>query len=307
MKLFTSAYIALIAFIIPFNGFGQAPDLGTASGFSVFTAVGAFSNDGATVVTGDIGTNAGAFTGFPPGIVIGNIHVADALSATAAVDVADAYAELDALTCGQVIGTTLGNNQILMPDIYCLGAASTLNGNLTLDAEGDPDAIFIFQIDGALSTTTLSTITLINGASLCNVYWQINGAVELGTNSLFLGTILANGALSLLEGATLFGRALSQAGAVDMHNNTVTIGLPPVASVITADGPTTFCSGDSVILSGNIGGTWSNGSTTPSITVTTEGEYYVVNTTICGSDTSNHIIININPLPLCTINGDLLI
>src|SRR5687768_11729290 len=304
MKYFSTVCIAILLFIIPIAGSGQAPDLGAASSFAVFTAVGAFSNDGNTVVTGDIGTNVGSFTGFPPGIVIGNIHVENGTSAAAAPDVADAYAELAGLTCGQVIGTTLGNNQILTPDIYCLGAASTLNGNLTLDAEGDPDAIFIFQINGALSTTTLSSLTLINGASLCNVYWQINGAVELGTNSLFLGTILANGALSLLEGATLLGRALSQAGAVDMHNNVVTLGLPPVASVITEDGPVTFCAGDSVILSGNIEGTWNNGSTAASITVTIAGEYYVVNTTICGSDTSNHIIITINPLPVCTITGD---
>jgi hypothetical protein len=111
------------------------------------------------MVTGDIGTNVGAFTGFPPGIVIGAIHVADVVSAQAATDVMEAYGDLSAMTCGTVIGTTLGSGQILTPDIYCLGAASTLNGDLLLDGQCDPDAVFIFKIDGALATTTLSMLS----------------------------------------------------------------------------------------------------------------------------------------------------
>ncbi|HQW26514.1 MAG TPA: ice-binding family protein, partial [Saprospiraceae bacterium] len=102
-------------FFTPLTMTGQAPDLGTTSSFAMFTAVGAFSNDGATVVTGDIGTNVGAFTGFPPGTVIGSIHVADVVSAQAATDVGTAYSDLSTLTCGEVIGTTLGNGQILTP------------------------------------------------------------------------------------------------------------------------------------------------------------------------------------------------
>jgi hypothetical protein len=170
---------------------GQAPNLGATSDFALFTASGAFNNvSAATVVTGDVGTNVGAFNAFPPGILNGSIHVADVVTAQAATDVLTAYSYLDGLTCGLVIGTTMGNGQILTPNIYCIGAAATINGNLVLDAMGDPNAIFIFQIDGALSTTTLSSITLINSASLCNVFWQINGAVSLGVNSVFTGTIL---------------------------------------------------------------------------------------------------------------------
>ncbi len=287
--------VTLLTF--PKVNFGQVPDLGVASSFALFTAAGAFSNEGATIVTGDIGTNAGAFTGFPPGIVIGETHVADDVSAQAAADVAVAYSYLDGLTCGEVLGTGLGEGQILTPNIYCLGAASTINGELILDAQGDPGAVFIFQIDGALSTTTLSTITLINGASLCNVYFQVNGAVELGVSSVFQGNILATGAISLLDDATLLGSALSTAGAIALHNNTVTLGTQPTASPIFASGATTFCAGDSVIISGNDGGVFSNGATTPSITVTTGGDYFVTNTNACGSDTSNHIIVAITPLP----------
>ncbi len=209
--------------IPPNVNLGQAPDLGTTSSFALFTAAGAFNVVGATVVIGDVGTNVGAFNGFPPGIVVGQIHVADGVSAQAAIDVAVAYSYLSGITCGAVIGTTVGNNQVLTPNVYCLGAASTLNGSLILDGEGDPDALFIFKIDGALSTSTFSNVILINEASVCNVYWQINGAVALGDSSVFRGTIVAAGALSLNTGAMLEGRGLSTAGAISISANLVTL------------------------------------------------------------------------------------
>src|SRR5690349_15436246 len=106
--------IALILFFIPALHFGQAPDLGTASNFAIFTAAGAFNVFGAsTLVTGDVGTDVGAFTGFPPGVLIGNIYVADPVSAQAAIDVANAYAALAGETCVTVLGVSLGNNQVV--------------------------------------------------------------------------------------------------------------------------------------------------------------------------------------------------
>lgn len=238
MKNVYSKVIALMLLMLPFFTFAQSPpDLGVAAPFALFTAAGAFSNDGNTVVTGDIGTNVGAFTGFPPGIVIGQIHVADGVSAQAAADVDLAYSDLSTITCGLVLGTTLGNGQFLTPNVYCLGAASTINGTLTLDGGGDPTALFIFKIDGALSTTTLSEVVLTNSASACNVYWQVNGQVELGVTSVFRGTIVANGAISLLEGAALYGRGLTRAGAIALHNNIVTV---------TGNDCTTDCAAPSV-------------------------------------------------------------
>ncbi len=289
------SFLTLILFLIPNLNFGQAPSLGGANSFAVFTAVGAFSNLGATVVTGDIGTDVGLFSGFPPGVVMGSIHVADPVADQAAIDVAAAYVLLDGMTCNTVLGVTLGGGQMLTPDIYCIGAAATLNGTLVLDGQGDPNSLFIFQIDGALATGTLASVVLINGASLCNVYWQVNGAFTLGDGSVFRGNVLANGAIHLLEASSLFGRALSQGGAVDLHNNIIGIGLPPIAAIITANGPTTFCVGDSVTLSGNIDGVWSNGSLNADLVVTTAGDYFVVNTTLCSSDTSNHILVSLNP------------
>jgi len=207
--------------LLPLVAMGQAPNLGTASSFALFTAVGAFDNLGTTVINGDIGTNVGAFTGFPPGVLTGSAHVADPTSAQVAIDVNTAYDSLVAAPCDTVIGVLLGNGQILPPRVYCLGAASTLAGDLLLDGRGDPNAVFIIKIDGALSTSTFSSVSLIGSATWCNVYWQINGAFSLGDSSVFRGTIITNGAMTLLESSAMDGRGLSKAGAIELHNNAV--------------------------------------------------------------------------------------
>ncbi|MGB4847877.1 MAG: ice-binding family protein, partial [Saprospiraceae bacterium] len=246
-SIFINAITASILFLLPNVNFGQTPDLGTASGFALFTAVGAFSNIGAaTIVTGDVGTNVGAFSAFPPGTLIGQEHVVDPVSVTAATDVDVAYMYLDQLTCDSVIGVTLGNSQVLPPHVYCIGAATSLNADLILDGKGDPNALFIFEIDGALSTSTHANVVLINSASLCNVYWQVNGAFSLGDSSVFRGTLLVNGAINLLEGSSLLGRGLSRSGAIGLHNNIVTLGAQPVAPVISSSAATVVCAGDTV-------------------------------------------------------------
>lgn len=214
----------LFTLFIPKTNFGQAPTLGTTSGFTLFTASGAFGNTGTTVITGDIGTNVGAFTGFPPGTLNGTSHVADSVSALAAVDVDTAYNELGALTCDSTIGATLGGGQSLFPKIYCITSLASLNGILYLDGNGDTNSVFIFKINGALSASTNSTIKLTNSTLLKNVYWQINGAFTLGDSSIFVGTVIANGAISLLQGATLYGRGLSISGAISL--NTTINSLP---------------------------------------------------------------------------------
>ncbi len=197
----------------------QAPNLGRVASFALFTSAGAFGNTGATNVTGDIGTHVGAFTGFPPGTLTGNIYVADSVTALASTNLGTAYGELSAVTCDSTIGATMGSGQILTPKAYCITTLATLTGNLILDGEGDTNSLFIFKINGAFSTATFTTVTLINGASLHNVYWQINGAFVLGDNSVFKGSVLANGAITLLVNATLVGRGLTTAGAISLNTN----------------------------------------------------------------------------------------
>ena len=202
-------------------GLAQAPDLGTASSFALFTANGAFSNTGASTVTGDIGTAVGAFSGFPPGTVSGQVRLPGSSEANqAATDVMNAYNSLSPLTCGTTILAELGG-QILAPGVYCqpTANATSLNGTLTLSGAG----IYVIKLNSALTTATNSTILLTNGASACTVFFQVNGAVTLGTGSAFRGTILATGAIVLGTQALLEGRGLSTAGAITLNNNVVTV------------------------------------------------------------------------------------
>jgi hypothetical protein len=292
------AFTTALLFSLPNVHFGQtAPNLGATSTFALFTASGAISNVGTTTVTGDVGTHVGALTGFASVTITGGMtHVADATTTTAAADVGTAYTYLSGLAGGIATPVGLGNGQTLTAGIYKTTSLSTLTGDLILDAQNNPNAVFILQIGGAFSTGAASNVVVINSASLCNVYWQVNGAVTLGSNSIFRGTIVADGAISASANASLIGRGLTRAGAINLSSNMVAVGLQPTASTITAGGPITFCTGTSVVLSGNIGGIWSTGATTPTITVTTSGDYSVTNTNSC-SVTSNHIIVTIHPLP----------
>jgi hypothetical protein len=299
-----STLSAILLLLLPILGFGQAPNLGVTSTFALFTGTGAFNNTGASYVTGDIGSNVSPITGFPsPGTVVGQTHQIDAVSAQASTDVNVAYGQLSSLSVFTVLGTTMGSGQVLTAGIYHTGAATTINGDLILDGEGNANALFIIKIGGALSTGTFTNIVLRNSASMCNVYWQVEGQFELGQSSVFRGTIIADGAINLLEGSSLLGRGLTRAGAISLHNNVVSAVLKPTAAVITAGGATTFCAGGSVVLSGNAGGTWSNtaGSTTATLTVTTAGDYYVTNTNACGSSISNHITVAISPAPTASV------
>ncbi len=171
------------------------------------------------MVAGDIGTNVGAITGFTPGLVTGNIRAeASAQSTQAAADVIAAYNSLTPATCGAVIAAELGG-QTLLPGVSCQNTASptSLNGTLTLSGSG----VFIIKLSSALTTATNSNIVFTNGASASNVYFQVDGAVTLGTGSIFQGTILANGAIFFNTQASLTGRALSKAGAITLNNNKV--------------------------------------------------------------------------------------
>src|SRR5450759_989651 len=244
---------AVILLLISNVNFGQtAPTLGTTSSFALFTAGGAFSVTGASSVTGNVGTHVGAFTGFPPGSLVGQIHVADPASTQAANDVAVARSDLT--QSGTVIGVGLGSGQILLPGVYQTGAASTLNGNLTLDGGGDPNALFIIRIGGAFATGASSTVTLTNSASLCNVYWQIGGQFDLETGSVFRGTLVVDGPIHLLGNYSLLGRGLSTAGAISLDNNVVTNSCACVApgapTVSTITQPTNVVETGSVVLKG---------------------------------------------------------
>jgi len=228
-------FISLLFF--PNVNFGQAPNLRTAANFGLFSTTGALQNTGPSYVTGNVGTNAGAFTGFAPATVTGQIELGNATTIQAATDVETLYNYMVGMSCGAVLGVTLGNNQVLTPNTYCIGAASTIEGDLYLDAQGDRNALFIFQINGAFDPGALTNVILINQASMCNVYWQVNGAFSIGAHSVFRGNVVVNGAIALYDGSYLAGRAFSRVGAISLFDS-------DVVSLVTAP-ETTITSGSS--------------------------------------------------------------
>ena len=242
--------VSMALFLSSIAAFAQtaAPVLGTVGTYGAFSGTGAISNTGLTVVDGDIGTYAGSFTGFPPGIYTGAKHVADPEALVAKNDVTLAYNSLNdathAVQYDTAIGATMGNGQVLTSRTYGRGDLTTIAGTLTFDAQNDPSAIFIVKIGGALDVAGATSIVLANGAQAANIYWAVDGSVSILDNSSFKGTILANGAIHLYGGSMLEGRALAVVGAVTLASNLVTVpgALMPVDNLVVI----TPATGDSV-------------------------------------------------------------
>jgi hypothetical protein len=199
-----------------------APSLGSAAAFAVLGGS-TVTNTGSSVVTGDLGVSPGlAITGFPPGLVSGATHAGDATAAQAQSDVGIAYAALAGDACSvDLTGQDLGG-LTLTPGVYCFASSAQLTGTLTLDAQGDPDAAFVFQIGSTLTTASNAAVALVNGATSCNVFWQSGSSVTLGTGTAFVGNILALASITLTTGANVEGRALARTGAVTLDQNVVT-------------------------------------------------------------------------------------
>lgn len=199
--------------LLPVLTFAQAPTLGTAANFVLFSTNGAVTNSGISHVTGKVGTNNGSSTGF--GNVNGGMHDGDGVSAQAAADLLIAYNQLNATTAGFFPAPLLGNGQTLNAGVYSISGNATLNNELNLNAQGNANAVFIIKVQGALSTNASSKVKLLNGALACNVYWKVEGLVSMASGSTMRGTIIANNAaINMNTGDTLEGRALSTAGAV---------------------------------------------------------------------------------------------
>ncbi|WP_084770530.1 ice-binding family protein [Streptomyces sp. MOE7] len=205
--------------------------LGTAASFAVL-AGSTVTNTGATVVNGDLGLSPGvAVTGFPPGTVTGTIHVNDATAATAKNDLLIAYTNAVGRPVTATVATELGGTT-LTPGVYNSASGTfTINGTLTLDGQGDPNAVFIFQTASTLITGAASNVTLINAAQSGNVFWQVGSSATLGANSTLRGSILALTSITVTTGATVDGRTLAASGAVTLDTNT--INRPAVAQATT--------------------------------------------------------------------------
>ena len=197
-----------------------------------------------TVVTGNLGVSPGsAVTGFPPGIVTGGtIHAADAVAAQAQSDLTTVYNNLANTSCNtDLTGQDLGG-KTLTPGVYCFSTSAQLTGTLTLDAQGNPNAVFLFKIGSTLTTASASSVLLVNSASSCGVFWQVGSSATLGTGTALAGSIVALTSITLNTGASVDGRTLARNGAVTLDNSHVTVcsggsGLPlGIALVPTLSG-----------------------------------------------------------------------
>jgi len=251
---------ATILMLTTFVSYAQAPILGAATDFVLFSTDGAVSNTGVSHYTGNIGTNNGSSTGF--GNVNGVMHDNDGASAQCAADLLIAYNQLSSTVPTSFPASLLGNGQTLNAGVYSISSATTLNLELNLDAQGNPNAIFIFQIQGPLSANADSKVNLINGALACNVFWKVEGLVSMAFGTSMKGTVIANNAAIIMNtGATLEGRALSTAGAITANGMLAytPIGCgSPVLSVPTA--PTLGAAACYAIFSTN-GAVYNSGDT----------------------------------------------
>ncbi|MGW7203043.1 ice-binding family protein [Streptomyces sp. NPDC054837] len=231
------------------------------------------TNTGPTVVEGlNVGVSPGtAITGFPPGIVTppGTLHAADAHAGQAKVELTTAYNQaagqsLDPVVYGDAPHEFGG--QVLTPGLYRATSSAQITGTLTLDAQGNPNAVWVFQIGSTLKTAAEnSTVSLVNGASPCNVFWQVGSSATLGTNTSFVGTILASESISATTAATINGRLLADAGgtgngAVTLDTNRIFLG--PCATGGTTGG---------LVSGGVIAGATSGGTTEGTTGSTTVG------------------------------------
>jgi hypothetical protein len=254
LRIFFSA--ALLVLVVLFAATAHAAlvspqpvPLGTAQSFAVLAGT-TVTNTGPSVITGDLGVSPGsACTGLPapctgggPGIVNGNIHKTDATAASAQAALTTAYGDAAGRTPQtQNFGTTdkALDGLKLVPGIYGLGHAATANlsGTLTLDAQGDPNAVWIFQSSSDLVTGSSSHVNLINAAQSCHVYWQVTSSATLGTSSTFRGNIFALTSITVTTGVTIDGRVLARNGAVTLDTDTIKAAVCTTAAPIPTATP----------------------------------------------------------------------
>jgi hypothetical protein len=221
-----------------------APSLGSAKSFAVLGAS-TVTNTGSSIITGDLGVSPGtAVTGFVPGVggVSGTVHAADAAALAAQTAAVTAYNSLTSQACTRdLTGLDLGG-MTLTAGVYCFGSSAQLTGILTLDAQGSGSAVFIFKMGSTLTTASASSVVLINGASPCNVFWQVGSSATLGTTTSFAGNILALASITVTTGASVTGRTLALNGAVTLDTNAVHVTTcvappPTIATTYTVTVP----------------------------------------------------------------------
>ena len=197
----------------------SVPSLGTAASFAVL-GHSTVTNTGPTILHGNLGVSPGtSITGFPPGKFTGKEHVADAVALQAQSDITTAYVDIAGRPCSHnLTGQDLGG-KTLVAGVYCFSSSAQLTGQLTLSGQG----VFIFQIRSTLTTASNASVLLINGASACNVFWQVGSSATLGTGTHFMGNILALASITAATGAEDVGGLYARTGAVTLDHNIIDV------------------------------------------------------------------------------------
>jgi hypothetical protein len=221
--------------------------LGTAASFAVL-AGSTVTSTGPTSINGDLGLSPGtSVTGFPPGQVNGTTQIANAVALQAKNDLVIAYDAAAARQSTATVPVELGGTT--KTDGVYDSAAGTfgITGTLTLDAQGDPNAVFIFKAASTLITASASSVNLVNGARSCNIFWQVGSSATLGTNSTLRGNVLALASITVTTGVTVDGRTLARNAAVTLDSNTITRPVCAEAPLLT----TTRLTSSALIVTAN--------------------------------------------------------
>ena len=154
--------------------------------------------------------------------ISGALHLADATANTAKIDLGTAYDDAAGRSNVTIVPSELGGTTLVAGTYASADGTFTITGTLTLNAENDPNAVFIFQTTKTLITASASTINLINGAQTCRIFWKVGSSVTLGTNSTFIGHVFALTSISAQTGAIIQGQLLVRNGSVTLEGNTIT-------------------------------------------------------------------------------------
>jgi len=197
--------------------------MGDASYFAVLSGS-AVTSTGETLIIGDLGLSPGTSVGgFPPGILKGILRINDEIANKAKLDLTTAYNDVAGRVSKDIV-TLSGNigGLTLTPGLYkSTSSLEISSGDVTFDAKGDANAVFIIQIASSLTTTSGRKVLLSGSASASNIYWQVSSSASFGTTSVFKGTIMALESITFDTGATLDGKALARNGAVTLEANTI--------------------------------------------------------------------------------------
>ena len=230
--------LTVILLLLSTMCFSQTLDFGVLSSFEAYTGSGAITNSG--TFTGDVGTNDGAITGFSPPDFTGTSHNNNAITTQARIDMLRVFIHLNDIfvTHADIHPAAFGGGETITSGVYSISGAGSIEGTLTLDGGGDPNAVFIIKFLGEFTVGAGSTIFLTNGARSGNVFWIAEGAISVGASSTIKGTLFSHpGSVSIGANCNIEGRLFASEGAIAIGNESVAvIPVSPTTIPITCSG-----------------------------------------------------------------------